>query len=240
MLFTRDYKKTKCITSERGGRLVLLGMFFLSSFVARAQQEFIEVDLDTQSEYIQVDPATWLGVVAADPAVQPEPAEEGEFEKQFQPLKRDFWEIWILDRAEAKERPVNSKQDYEKRVVTADDFLTNYHFFGVPVEMTVFHGGYTAHVRHPSWSKFVLCVINTENNDLLEFRDYQENVADDVEATPALSNISSYRVIKPAYSVTLSGRGKVMTLQGNYTYLDAFPPKGKDIEGIITLYYKQR
>ena len=71
------------------------------------------------------------------------------------------------------------------------------------------------------------------NDGVLEFRDFLKN-PEDYGKMPELSEIDSYPVIMPVYSLKLNSG--TMSLQCNYAYLDAH---GDYIEGILTVYYKR-
>jgi hypothetical protein len=139
------------------------------------------------------------------------------------PVGAEFSGPWFFDRAEAQERPMDSKQNYMKRTVSQDEFWQKSYFLNMPTE--VLFDGFFAQISHPSWSSNVVSVIN---NGMLEFYNAPEG------ETPSSHNMDLYTVMAPAYSLTLNGN--LMSMQCNYVYLDA---QGKNMEGILTIYYKR-
>ena len=148
------------------------------------------------------------------------------------PVDDVFFGKWTFDHAQTQERPVGSQQSYTTRSVLQDEFWQKPYLLNIPTRIA-FMGAFVAHISHPSWSKPVVAVINTENNGMLEFRDFLKNQGDH-NKMPELSEIDSYPVIIPVYSLTLNGG--IMSLQCNYTYPDA---QGNYIEGILAVYYKR-
>ena len=148
------------------------------------------------------------------------------------PVDAIFFGDWTFDHAQAQERPENSQQSYTTRSVSQDEFWQKPYLLNVPTRIA-FMSAFMTHISHPSWSRPALAVINPMNNGMLEFRDFHEN-SENYNKIPAPSEIDSYPVIMPAYSLTLNDG--MMSLQCNYTYRDV---QGNYIEGILTVYYKR-
>ena len=148
------------------------------------------------------------------------------------PIDALFFGNWTFDHAQAQERPANTQQSYTTRSVSQDEFWQKSYLLNVPTRIT-FMDGFMTHISHPSWSRPAVAVINPMNNGMLEFRDFYEN-PESYNKIPEPSEIDSYPVIMPVYSLTLNGG--MMSLQCNYTYIDA---QGNHIEGILTVYYKR-
>ena len=150
------------------------------------------------------------------------------------PVDAAFFGNWTFDHAKAQERPENSQQGYTTRSVSQDEFWQKPYLLNVPTRIT-FMDGFMTHISHPSWSKPALAAINPMNKGMLEFRDFHENSENYNNKIPTPSEIDSYPVIMPSYSLTLNNG--MMSLQCNYTYHDA---QGNYIEEILTVYYNKK
>jgi hypothetical protein len=142
------------------------------------------------------------------------------------PVGDEFSGQWFFDHAETQEKPGDSRQDYTKRAVSLDDFNLQGYLQEVPTQVN-FMGPFMAHISHLSWAKGAFAVINTGSN-MLEFREMPREKSDEEGLNPTL--LDSYPVMVQFSNLKLSGN--TMSMQYNYSI-------GKEVEGILTIYYKQ-
>jgi hypothetical protein len=140
---------------------------------------------------------------------------------------------WFFARAEALEKPKGTEGDYSTRNVLEEEFLQKTYFYHIPTQIT-FIDGFFARLSHPSWKKPMVAVINPSNDNLLEFREFQENF----ETSGKFPNLAdfepdAYPTTSPVYAISMEEN--LMLLQCNYFYSKA---KGEYIDGILKIYYK--
>jgi hypothetical protein len=149
--------------------------------------------------------------------------------QNFSPVDAALSGAWTFDSAEVQERPAGTSEDYVTRKVAQDEFWQKSFLINVPTQI-VFMGDLMAHISHPSWAQSVAVGMN---NGLLEFRKYQETL-EDYHKIPKLSEMTSYQVITPAFS--LEQNKNRIQLQCNYSDSDT---EGNSVEGILTISYKR-
>ncbi|MDR1729649.1 MAG: hypothetical protein LBR52_03210 [Prevotellaceae bacterium] len=148
----------------------------------------------------------------------------------FIPVDAEFSGNWFFDRAIVQERAVDSQDGYVMRSVSQDEFWQKSYLLNVPTQIVFMDVFFNAQISHPSWSRFVIAVMDPWNNKL----DFRENIQSPGNLFDGdLSKIDLYFPITPAFS--LAGKTTGMSLQCNYYYTEM----GEEIEGVLTVYYRR-
>jgi len=144
------------------------------------------------------------------------------------PVGAEFHGEWTFDKAQAQERPLNSKENFTPRAVTKDDFTTFNYFYTMPTEIN-FMAGNEAFVVCYSDARYVLAAFNAEFENSIEFLDPQP-IEDEEGNHIYVTSMPRF------FNLTLNGN--TMTMQSSYVYRGG-QNQDKYTEGMITIYHKK-
>jgi len=138
---------------------------------------------------------------------------------------KEFLGEWIFTKAQAKERPLNSKGSFTPRDIAKEDLKTYNYFWQVPTYIN-FMDGDKAIVENFWGESAPLTVMFHPNNDnMIEFYEVIYHGEDDFEYN---------KTIPPFYHLTVNGNTMSMT----YGYFYSNPNKTYT-DGVLTIYYKR-
>jgi hypothetical protein len=144
------------------------------------------------------------------------------------PVGAEFRGEWSLDRAEIKERPLNSNQSYSVKTLTKSEVVQKSYFSGVPTQIEFVDQFLTFVTSTGSGSSEVFAVINSADNSTLEFK--VGRGSRDLEYILEFPAVESYQNLKL--------NGNTMSFQYSYVYRSGSGDNDYT-EGIITIYYKR-
>ena len=144
------------------------------------------------------------------------------------PVGAEFRGNWSLDRAEIKERPLNSNQSYSVKTLTKSEVVQKSHFSGLPTQIEFVDEFLTFVTTSRFGSSEMFAVINATDDSTIEFKESRGRK--DLENIIEFPTTSSY--------LNLKLNGNTMSFQYNYVYRSG-SGENDYTEGIITLYYKR-